>query len=117
MGGTADHRSIPVGYFTTLYDPGSGQRIRRGGLCKDQGHGPDAAIRGHVFCSFLALVLRKELMDRCQACGEKPEWLDVLLDLDRLQEATVTRGSHSYTLRTEATGTKGSLFNPHCPDL
>ncbi len=41
-------------------------------------------------------------MDRCQACGEKPEWLDVLLDLDGLQEATVTRGSHSYTLRTEA---------------
>ena len=27
---------------------------------------------------------------------KKPEWLDVLLDLDRLQEATVTRGSHSY---------------------
>ncbi len=73
-------------------------------------HSSDAAIRGHVFCSFLALVLRKELMDRCQACGEKPEWLDVLLDLDRLQEATVTRGSHSYTLRTEATGTTASLF-------
>ena len=49
-------------------------------------------------------------MDRCQACGEKPEWLDVLLDLDRLQEATVTRGSHSYTLRTEATGTTTNLF-------
>ncbi len=49
-------------------------------------------------------------MDRCQAGGEKPEWLDVLLDLDRLQEATVTRGSHSYTLRTEAAGTTASLF-------
>ena len=49
-------------------------------------------------------------MGRCQACGEEPEWLDVLLDLDRLQEATVTRGSHSYTLRTEATGTTASLF-------
>jgi hypothetical protein len=24
-------------------------------------HASDAAIRGHVFCSFLALVLRKEL--------------------------------------------------------
>lgn len=73
-------------------------------------HSSDAAIRGHVFCSFLALVLRKELMERCRARGETPEWLDVLLDLDRLQEATVIRGTHSYTLRTEATGTTASLF-------
>ena len=28
-------------------------------------HSSDAAIRGHVFCSFLALVLAKELQDRC----------------------------------------------------
>src|SRR3954447_13614242 len=27
-------------------------------------HRTDAAIRGHIFCTFLALVLRKELMDR-----------------------------------------------------
>ena len=26
-------------------------------------HNTDAAIRGHVFCTFLALVLRKELLD------------------------------------------------------
>ena len=30
-------------------------------------HSCDAAIRGHVFCSFLALVLQKELADRCRA--------------------------------------------------
>ena len=29
-------------------------------------HSSDAAIRGHVFCSFLALVLRKELDERCR---------------------------------------------------
>ena len=73
-------------------------------------HFSDAAIRGHVFCSFLALVLRKELMDRCRKNGEAPEWLDVVLDLDRLQEARVTRGAHSYTLRTEASGTTAALF-------
>jgi hypothetical protein len=27
-------------------------------------HSSDAAIRGHVFCSFLALILRKELDER-----------------------------------------------------
>ena len=30
-------------------------------------HSSDAAIRGHVFCSFLALMLQKELADRCRA--------------------------------------------------
>src|SRR5215213_3372423 len=29
-------------------------------------HSSDAAIRGHVFCSFLALVLRQELDARCR---------------------------------------------------
>ena len=32
-------------------------------------HSSDAAIRGHVFCSFLALVLQKELDERCRAAG------------------------------------------------
>ena len=67
-------------------------------------HSSDAAIRGHVFCSFLALVLRKELMDRCRVAGHEPEWMDVLLDLNRLQEATFERGPMTYTARTEATG-------------
>ena len=37
-------------------------------------HSSDAAIRGHVFCSFLALVLRKELDERCRNAGWRPEW-------------------------------------------
>ena len=73
-------------------------------------HSSDAAIRGHVFCSFLALVVRKELMDRCQAAGLKTEWMDVLLDLNRLQEATIERGPITYTVRTEATGCVSALF-------
>jgi hypothetical protein len=67
-------------------------------------HSSDAAIRGHVFCSFLALVLQKELDDRCRAAGLKPEWGDVLRDLDRLQEATIESGGKSWRVRTEATG-------------
>src|SRR3954452_8852733 len=54
-------------------------------------HSSDAAIRGHVFCSFLALILRKELDERCRMAGFRPEWGDVLLDLDRLQDVAITK--------------------------
>jgi transposase len=70
----------------------------------------DAAIRGHVFCSFLALVLRKELDERCRAAGFRPEWGDVLRDLDRLQEVTISKDGQTMTLRTPATGVIGPLF-------
>ena len=65
-------------------------------------HSSDAAIRGHVFCSFLALVLRKELQDRCRAAGFRPEWGDVLRDLDRLQDVEIDQGGKHVTLRTPA---------------
>jgi len=73
-------------------------------------HSADAAIRGHVFCSFLALVLRKELDARCRRAGFRPEWGDVLLDLDRLQEVEITKDGRPMTLRTPATGVVGPLF-------
>jgi Transposase DDE domain len=73
-------------------------------------HSSDAAIRGHVFCSFLALVLRKELDDRCHAADFRPEWGDVLRDLDRLQEVEITKDGKHMILRTSVTGTAGRLF-------
>jgi hypothetical protein len=73
-------------------------------------HSSDAAIRGHVFCSFLALVLRKELQDRCRIAGFRPEWGDVLRDLDRLQDVAIDQGGKHVTLRTPATGVAGRLF-------
>jgi hypothetical protein len=73
-------------------------------------HSSDAAIRGHVFCSFLALILRKELDERCRKVGFRPEWGDVLRDLDRLQEMTITKDGRQMTLRTPATGVIGPLF-------
>src|SRR3954463_6455623 len=73
-------------------------------------HSSDAAIRGHVFCSFLALILRKELDERCRNAGLRPEWGDVLRDLDRLQEMTISQDGRQMTLRTPATGTIGPLF-------
>jgi len=73
-------------------------------------HQSDAAIRGHVFCSFLALILRKELDERCRKVGFRPEWGDVLRDLDRLQEVAISKSGQHMTLRTPATGVVGPLF-------
>ncbi|MBB4267858.1 IS1634 family transposase [Roseospira visakhapatnamensis] len=73
-------------------------------------HSSDAAIRGHVFCSFLALVLRKDLQARCEAAGLKPEWGEVLRDLDRLQEVTWDTGPRTLILRTPVAGVTGALF-------
>src|SRR5215211_2809420 len=73
-------------------------------------HSSDAAIRGYVFCSFLALILRKELDEHCRAAGFRPEWGDVLRDLDRLQEVAISKDGRQITLRTPATGVIGPLF-------
>jgi len=73
-------------------------------------HSSDAAIRGHVFCSFLALVLRKELDERCRTAGLRPEWADVLRELDRLQEIELNRDGRQIIMRTPAVGIIGPLF-------
>ena len=73
-------------------------------------HSSDAAIRGHVFCSFLALILRKELDERCRRVGFRPEWGDVLRDLERLQEVAISKDGRPMTLRTPASGVIGPLF-------
>ena len=39
-------------------------------------------IRGHVFCSFLALCLRKELDEQLTAKGTDLEWQDIVCDLN-----------------------------------
>jgi hypothetical protein len=73
-------------------------------------HSSDAAIRGHVFCSFLALVLRKELDERCRTAGLRPEWADVLRELDRLQEIEFNKDGRQIIMRTPAVGIIGPLF-------
>ena len=50
-------------------------------------HSCDAAIRGHVFCSFLALLMQKHLDDLARKAGIVVPWAELLRDLDRLQQA------------------------------
>jgi len=74
-------------------------------------HSSDMAIRGHVFCSFLALLLAKELEDRLRRQGIAAEWGDILRDLDRLQEIELEQDGKRFLLRTPTTGVAGKLFH------
>jgi DDE family transposase len=73
-------------------------------------HRCDETIRGHVFCSFLALVLRQELESRLAADGHEFEWADVIQDLDRLQVVEVEQEGKRFLLRSEVQGTCGTVF-------
>ena len=73
-------------------------------------HHHDETIRGHVFCSFLALVLRKELQDRLALEGDKFEWAEILRDLEALQYVEVEHQAKRFLLRTEAQGTCSTVF-------
>jgi len=73
-------------------------------------HRTDAAIRGHVFCSFLALVLRKALRDKLDAAGESFEWQPMLADLDALQYVDIVHHGNRYRLRTATRGAAGAVF-------
>jgi transposase len=73
-------------------------------------HKVDETIRGHVFCSFLALVLRKELDMRMEAMGEIVEWLQIKQDLKRLNEVVIEQSGRKIVLRTEASGDCHKVF-------
>ena len=73
-------------------------------------HQCDETIRGHVFCSFLALVLRQELETRLAQDGHKLEWADVIQDLDRLQVVEVEQDGKRFLLRSEVQGTCGTVL-------
>jgi hypothetical protein len=73
-------------------------------------HHRDETIRGHVFCSFLALVLRQELQARLEARGHHFEWADILRDLERVQYVEVDQDGKHYLLRSELQGTAGHVF-------
>jgi hypothetical protein len=73
-------------------------------------HKCDETIRGHVFCSFLALVLRQELQARLEERGHELEWADVIQDLDRLQRIEVEQDGKRFLLRSEVQGTCGKVF-------
>jgi Transposase DDE domain len=73
-------------------------------------HQRDETIRGHVFCSFLALLLRHELQARLVERGHAFEWAAILQDLERMQVVDVEHEGTTFRLRTELTGTCGRVL-------
>jgi transposase len=73
-------------------------------------HKRDETIRGHVFCSFLALVLKKELFRHIEATGNSFEWSDIKQDLKSLHEVTIEEEGKRLAIRTQCEGTCGKVF-------
>lgn len=73
-------------------------------------HKCDETIRGHVFCSFLALVLRKELERRLEVSGHSFEWSDIKQDLKALQETIISDNGKRLAVRSQCAGVCGKVF-------
>ena len=73
-------------------------------------HKCDETIRGHVFCTYLALVLRKALDDRLEAAGIDEEWAQVLADLDRLTHVDVEKDGKRFRIRSGMAGSAGKVL-------
>jgi hypothetical protein len=63
-------------------------------------HKLDETIRGHVFCSFLALVLKKALEDRISALGRSGSWPQIIADLDSLTETEIAHDGKRFVVRS-----------------
>jgi IS4 transposase len=73
-------------------------------------HKTESTIKGHVFCSFLALMLMKELQLRIQAKDWQLEWEDIKRDLEALYEVELEDADQTYYLRTDLLGICGKVF-------
>ena len=73
-------------------------------------HQRDDTIRGHVFCSFLALLLRKELIERLAAASRRFEWGDIIRDLDQLVQTDIDQAGRRLRLRAATAGCAGAVF-------
>jgi hypothetical protein len=65
----------------------------RPALCQEDG-------RGHVFCNFLALVLKKALEDRISALGRSGSWPQIIADLDSLTETEIEHDGKRFVVRS-----------------
>jgi len=73
-------------------------------------HKVDDTIRGHVFCSFLAILLRRELESRMEARGYDFEWNDILHDLESIEEVTARVSDKTVLFRSEMRGCSAKVF-------
>jgi hypothetical protein len=70
----------------------------------------NAAIRGAVFCSFLALAMRRRLDNLLSEANVAPEWSTLSRDLDRLAQVRIRHGSADWLVRSDASPTVSALL-------
>ena len=73
-------------------------------------HKRDETIRGHVFCSFLALLLRRALEQRLEQKGESWEWTEIVRGLDNLQEVEARFQAKRFVMRSQVLGQAHKAF-------
>lgn len=73
-------------------------------------HRWDETIRGHVFCSFLALLIRKRIHDALERKGWNLEWAHIIDDVNALSEVTVRHQGKEFVLRSDTEGVAGKVF-------
>jgi len=73
-------------------------------------HKRDETIRGHVFCSFLALLLKRALEQRLEEKGQTWEWAEILRGLDSLQEVEALFQGKRFVLRSQVIGDAHKAF-------
>jgi hypothetical protein len=64
-------------------------------------HKCDETIRGHVFCSFLALLLKADLEQRLRERDESWEWKEIVRGLENLQEVEAVFQGRRFFLRSQ----------------
>jgi transposase len=73
-------------------------------------HRLDETIRGHVFCSFLALMLKKDLYQRLENSGHSFEWTEIKQDLKALTETVIEEEGKRLAVRSQCKGVCGKVF-------
>ena len=73
-------------------------------------HKCDETIRGHVFCSFLALVLLRQLDQMLEAKKLDLEWNDILRDLKALQRMKLQQNGKCLWIRSQIQGCCSQVF-------
>lgn len=73
-------------------------------------HQCDETTRGHVFCRFLALLLRRALEQRLREKGVSWEWAEIVRGLDNLQEVEVLFQGKRFGLRSQVLGNAHKAF-------
>jgi len=73
-------------------------------------HKLDETIRGHVFCSFLALMLLKDLQGKMEARGWRLHWDRLKEEIDDLQEITLRNPGKTFVIRNRTKGDAGKAI-------